>query len=231
MPANSRWDLIRRLRVNLLGGNTHTEKKTQKFCLVSSKEGGANKYWENESYLSVLCFVDRASLYIIVNKANSVHNLFLVNLSISTSFGLLFIPSSGETTVFMRNLVLLTLCGWLPGMQCDFTLHTRQSSTQGDSTLYTRQLSTQGDSTLYSRQLSTQGDSTLHTRQSSTQNNKYQVSHKLSCFSCLWAHSCPKHVEIDKYTKNKLCTKLTLFTRILECVVNVMQDSITTLES
>ena len=56
----------------------------------------------------------------------------------------------------------------------------------------------------------------LHTRQSSTQNNKHQVSHKHSCFSWWWAHSCPKHVEIDKckYTKNKLCTKLVSFTRL-----------------
>jgi hypothetical protein len=49
---------------------------------------------------------------------------------------------------------------------------------------------------------------TLRTRQSTTQNNNYQVSHKHSCFSWWWAHSRPKHVEIDKYTKNKLCTKL-----------------------
>jgi len=58
----------------------------------------------------------------------------------------------------------------------------------------------------------------LHTRQSSSQNNKYQVSHKHSCFPWWWAHIRPKHVEIDtytknKYTKNKLCTKLALFTR------------------
>jgi len=44
----------------------------------------------------------------------------------------------------------------------------------------------------------------------STQNNKYQVSHKHTCFSW-WAHSCLKHVEIDKFTKSKLCTKLALF--------------------
>ena len=55
---------------------------------------------------------------------------------------------------------------------------------------------------------------TLHTRQSSTQNNKYPVPQKRSCVSWWWAHICPKHVEIDKYTKNKLCTKLVLFTRI-----------------
>jgi hypothetical protein len=54
--------------------------------------------------------------------------------------------------------------------------------------------------------------------QSSTQNNKYQVSQKHSCFSWWWAR--PKHVEVGKYTKNKyttnkLCTKLALFTRQL----------------
>ena len=53
-------------------------------------------------------------------------------------------------------------------------------------------------------------------RESSTQNNKYQVSHKHSCFSWWWAHSRPKHVDIDKYkhTKKMLCTKLVLFTRL-----------------
>jgi len=55
---------------------------------------------------------------------------------------------------------------------------------------------------------------TLHTRQSSTQNNKCQVPHKHSCFSWWWAHSRPKHIEIDKYTKNTLCTKLDSFTHI-----------------
>jgi len=34
----------------------------------------------------ILCFVDRASLYNLVNKANFVHNLFLIYLSISTCF-------------------------------------------------------------------------------------------------------------------------------------------------
>ena len=54
--------------------------------------------------------------------------------------------------------------------------------------------------------------STLHTRQSSTQNNKCQISQKHSCFSWWWAHIRPKHVEIDKYTKNKFCTKFVLLT-------------------
>ena len=44
--------------------------------------------------------------------------------------------------------------------------------------------------------------STLHTRQSSTQSDKYQVSHRYSCFSWQWAHSCSKHVEKrNKHTK------------------------------
>jgi len=38
--------------------------------------------------------------------------------------------------------------------------------------------------------------------QSSIHNNKYQVSHKYSCFSWRWAHSRPKHVQNrNKHTK------------------------------
>jgi hypothetical protein len=59
----------------------------------------------------------------------------------------------------------------------------------------------------------------LQTRQSSTLNNKYQVSHKHRCFSWWWTHSRPTHVEINryaknKYTKNVMCNKLDLFTRL-----------------
>jgi len=50
-------------------------------------------------------------------------------------------------------------------------------------------------------------------RQSSTQNNKYQVSYKHSSLSWWWAHSSRKHVEIDKYSKNKY-TKNKLFTKL-----------------
>jgi len=49
-------------------------------------------------------------------------------------------PSSGEMTVSMRHLVLVTLYGWLSGMQGGMntnqshtTLHTRQSSIQIDN--------------------------------------------------------------------------------------------------
>ena len=55
---------------------------------------------------------------------------------------------------------------------------------------------------------------TMHTRQSSTQNNKYQESQKHSFLSWWWAHSRQKHVKIDRCIKNKLCTKLVLFTRL-----------------
>ena len=90
-------------------------------------------------------------------------------------------PSPGEITVFMRQLLLVSMCGWLYGMQGG-TPHTRQSS-------------------------------------------KYRVSHKYSCFSWWWVHSRPKHAEIDKYkyTKNKLCTKLVLFSDIYPTRCNVTQ--------
>jgi hypothetical protein len=45
----------------------------------------------------------------------------------------------------------------------------------------------------------------------SIQNNKYQVSHKYSCFSWWWAHSRPKHVEKrNKHTK-KSCAPIWLY--------------------
>jgi len=107
----------------------------------------------------------------LVNKTNLMHK-FILSIFINLyMFRATMGPSSGETTVFMRHLVLVILCGWLSRMQGRM-------------------------------------------KQSSTQNNKYQVSHKHSCFSWWWAHSCPKHVEIYKYTKKKLCTKLVLFTRL-----------------
>jgi hypothetical protein len=55
---------------------------------------------------------------------------------------------------------------------------------------------------------------TLHTRQSSIETNKYQVSHKYSCFSWWWAHRRPKHVKKRNKRTKKLCTKLALITSL-----------------
>jgi hypothetical protein len=74
-------------------------------------------------------------------------------------------PSSGETTVLRRHLVLVIV--WMTVWYAGW-----------------------------------------HTRQSSTQNNKYQVSHKYSCFSWWWAHSCPKHVEKRNKHSKKNCASL-----------------------
>jgi U4/U6.U5 tri-snRNP-associated protein 1 len=53
--------------------------------------------------------------------------------------------------------------------------------------------------------------STLHTRQSSIQSDKYQVSHKYSCFSWWWAHSRPKHVEKRNKHSEKNCAPSWLY--------------------
>jgi hypothetical protein len=115
----------------------------------------------------------RTAIISLVNKSNLMHIFILIIFINLYMFRATVGSSSGETTVFMRQLVLVIMCGWLSRMQGRM-------------------------------------------KQSSTQNNKYQVSHKHSCFSWWWAHSCPKHVEIDQYkcTKKKLCTKLVLFTRL-----------------
>jgi hypothetical protein len=54
-------------------------------------------------------------------------------------------------------------------------------------------------------------NSTMHTRQSSIQNNKYQVSHKYSCFSWCMAHSRSKHVEKRNKHTNKNCAPSWLY--------------------
>jgi hypothetical protein len=118
-----------------------------------------------------LSFVDRASLYNLVNTANLVHNcLFLF----STCFGRLCAHHQ-EKQLYL----------------CD-----------------TRYLSLRLYDCLVCR---VEWNSTLHTWQSSVQNNKYQVSHRYSCFSWLWVHSRPKHVEKrNKHTK-KNCAPSSLY--------------------
>jgi hypothetical protein len=64
-----------------------------------------------------LCFVDCASLYNIVNKANLVHNFSSMFISFLYAFWVTMCPSSGETTVSMWHLVFVILYGWPSGMQ------------------------------------------------------------------------------------------------------------------
>jgi len=83
--------------------------------------------------LIILCFVGRASLYNPVNKANLVYNVpyyvYFFSLCVSGDY----VPIiRGKKPVSMRHLVLVILCGWLPGMQENMLLHTRQSSTEND---------------------------------------------------------------------------------------------------
>jgi len=56
-----------------------------------------------------LRFVDRASLYSLVNKTNLVHSLFLVYLSISTCFGRLY-SHHQEKKLFLCDTWYLLFC-------------------------------------------------------------------------------------------------------------------------
>ena len=95
-------------------------------------------------------------------------------------------PSSGEITVFMRHLIFVTMCGWRSGMQGGML----SPPCIPDSHLHRVALHP-----AYQTVIHTEWHSTLHTRQSSTHSDKYQVSHRYSCFSWWWAHSRPKHVK------------------------------------
>jgi len=90
------------------------------------------------AHLEVTSFVEYATIYTdriklnFVNKTNLVHK-FILSIFINLyMFRPTMCPSSGETTVFLRHLVLVILCGWLSGMQGEMhsILHTSQSSTQ-----------------------------------------------------------------------------------------------------
>jgi hypothetical protein len=54
-----------------------------------------------------LCSVDRACLYNLVNKTNLMHNLFLVYLSLSTSFGRLCAHHQEKQLCLCDTLYLL----------------------------------------------------------------------------------------------------------------------------
>jgi len=87
---------------------------------TSCPDGGL--VWYADKYQdSTLCSVDHASLYNLVNETNFMRNLFSVYL-INFIYNLYVFrtspgPSSGGTTIFMRNLVLVILYSWLFGMQ------------------------------------------------------------------------------------------------------------------
>ena len=76
----------------------------------------------------ILCFVDCASLYNLVNKTNLVHNLFFVYLSISTCFRRPWAHHQGKQLCLCDTWYLLFCVD-----DClNSTLHTRQSSTQNN---------------------------------------------------------------------------------------------------
>jgi len=56
----------------------------------------------------------------------------------------------------------------------------------------------------------------MHTRQSSIQSDKYQVSHRYSCFSWWWAHIRPKHAQKRNIHTKKNCAPSWLY--LQDCV-------------
>jgi len=81
--------------------------------LIASYTRTASKKWIDVWTF----FVDHVSLYNLVNKGNLVHNFLSMFISFHYTLRATMCPSSGEITVSMRHLVLVTLCGWVSGMQ------------------------------------------------------------------------------------------------------------------
>jgi hypothetical protein len=87
--------------------------------------------WRRREFL---CFVEYVSLYNPINKSNWCTILISMFIYFLYMFRPTMCPSSEETTLLMRHLVLVILYGWLSGMQggTNSTLHTRQSSIQNN---------------------------------------------------------------------------------------------------
>ena len=89
--------------------------------------------FEDSNY-ELLCSVDRASLYNLVNETNLVHDLFLVYF-VNFVYNLYMFrtsrcPSLGGRTVYIRHLLL---SGMQDGMmECHSILRTRQSAVQNN---------------------------------------------------------------------------------------------------
>ena len=153
------------------------------------------KYGLEVLYEHKVCYlfvVYLTTLYLLVNKANLVHNLFLVYLSISTCFGRLCAHHQEKQLCFCDTCYLLFCVDDCLLCRVDWK---RMEEFQ----------------------------STLHNKQSSIQHNKYQVSHRYSCFSWWWAHSRPKHVEKINTLKEIVHQVSFMYKIIQGCVDRVAQ--------
>jgi len=65
----------------------------------------------------ILCFVDRAFWFDLVNRNNLVHNFLKFFITFLYMFRATMCPSSGENTVPMRHLVFVTVYRRLSGIQ------------------------------------------------------------------------------------------------------------------
>jgi hypothetical protein len=136
--------------------------------------------------LSCITFTTHSS--ILVNKTNSVHNLFLVYLSFCTCFGRLCVHNQ-EKQLCLCDTWYLLFC-------------------VDDCLVYRVESSCVDDCLVYRVESPCIPDSHPH-RVTST---KFRINTVISPDDCI--NSRPKHKEIDKYTNNKFCTELALFTII-----------------
>ena len=144
---------------------------------MSYREESATNVRYATRQVIILCSFDSVSLYNLVNKTNLGDNLFLVYLFLVY---LLISTCFGRLCAHHQNKQLCSCDTWCLLFCVDDCLVCR---VEWKSIHFT-----------------------LHTRQSSTQNNKYQVSHEHSGLSRWWAYIRLKHVQINKYTKNMLCS-------------------------
>ena len=108
-------------------------------------------------------------------------------------------PSSGGTTVCIQQMVLI-LFRWL-------SLVLDRLELKLELALFLLKTNLELDELEF--------QSIQDKRQSSKKNNKYHLLYTYGCTSWWWAYIRPKHVQVDEYTKNKLCIKLVFLYTII----------------
>ena len=104
---------------------TNCMTSSRQFC-VTDKASRLQQHIKSHKNRFLLCFVDRASLYNLVNKTNLVHSSFLVYLSISTCFGRLCAHHQEKQLCFatLGTCYSVWMTVWYGGCTLHTVIHT-----------------------------------------------------------------------------------------------------------
>jgi hypothetical protein len=154
-------------------------------------------------------------MYNPVNKPNSVYNLFLVHLSISTCFGRLWVHHQEKKLCLCGTCYLLFCVGdclvcrsiWSYVQDSQLSRYSVWMTVWYVGAYATTYKTVSYVGILCGWLSGIQQHMLLHTRHSPTQNNKYKVSHKHSCFYCYAGAYAPAYQSPTQKSKYQMSHK------------------------